>query len=97
MVRLIKSSRAGVRTYVNVSTITKGSAGKTTTSLHPNVVGNFVVLDQTPHELEVGVARSWICDLDLLHSTLHQLPEELGLLYYSHWICEGLVTIPQIG
>jgi hypothetical protein len=96
IVRLIKSSLAGVKTYFNVSTTIKGSASKITTGLHPNVVGNFVILDQTPYELEVGVTRSGICDLDLLHSTLHQLPEEQRLLFYGHRICKGLVTIPQI-
>ena len=66
------------------------------TSLHPDVVGNLVILDQTPHELKVSIARGRVCDLDLLHSTFDQLPKEYRLLLYGHWIRKGLITIPQI-
>jgi hypothetical protein len=66
------------------------------TNLQPNVVRNFVVLDQTTNKLEVGIARSRVCDLDLLHSTLHQLPEKDRLLLNGHWVGKGLITIPQI-
>jgi len=96
MVRLIKSSRAGVKTCFNISTTTKRLARKIAACLHPDVVWNLVVLNQTAYKLEVGVARSGICDLDLLHSTLHQLSEEQRFLLDGHWVCKGLVTIPQI-
>ena len=36
------------------------------THLEPHIVRHMAPLDEPPHEIEVGIARGGVCDLDLL-------------------------------
>jgi hypothetical protein len=65
--------------------------------LNPDVIGNFVVLDQAANEHEVRVAGSRISYLDLLDARFYQLSEEGGFLFDCHGVSEGLVSVPEIG
>lgn len=66
------------------------------THLYPDIVGNLLPLDESAYEAKVGVARSRVCDLDLLISAFDNLLEEASFLGDGHRIGESLVPVPQV-
>ena len=64
--------------------------------LNPNVVRNHLLFNQQPNEPEVRVAGGGVCDLDLFETAFNEGLEEERLLFDSHRVCEGLVSIPQV-
>ena len=66
------------------------------TDLYPHIVWYFVVLDQATNEQEIRVDCCGVCNFDLLHAALHELPEKEGLLLDRHRVCQCLVSIPQV-
>ncbi len=66
------------------------------TNLYPHIVWYFVVLDQATNKQEIRVARCGVCNFDLLHTALHELPEEQRLLLDRHRVGQCLVSISQV-
>ena len=64
--------------------------------LDRDVVGDHVVLDEHPHEVEVGLARRGEPDFDLLVAHPHQELEHPLLAVGAHRVDEGLVAVPQV-
>ncbi len=64
--------------------------------LYPNVVWDFVVLDETANEHEVRVTGGGVGHLNFLDARLDELPKEGGLLLDGHGICQRLVSIAEI-
>jgi hypothetical protein len=94
-VRLMRSSRAGVRTYdrnheFETRVYSKGP------DLKPYIIRDLIILDQASHEAEVSVAGSWVCDLDFFHTAFDQFLEKCCFLVHSHWTSKSLVPIPKI-
>jgi hypothetical protein len=65
----------------------------TETDLNPDIIGDFVILNETPDKIEVGIAGGRVCRFNLLDTAFDQLTPECGLLFNSHRVCKGLVSI----
>ena len=64
--------------------------------LDRDVVGDHVVLDEHPHEVEVGLARRREPDLDLLVAHPHEQLEHPLLAVRAHRVDERLVAVAQV-
>ena len=64
--------------------------------LDHHVVGDQVLLDQHPHEVEVGLRGRREADLDLLVAHGHEQLEHLLLAGRGHRLDEGLVAVAQV-
>ena len=95
IVRLMRSSRAGVRTYCVSEREPKNIADRLT-DLYPDIVWYFLIFDEASNEVKVSVASSGVCDFDFLDTRLDQLAEEGSLLFDGHWICQRLVSVAQV-
>ena len=67
------------------------------TDLNPHVIRNLVVLYKVSNEEKFGIASSWIRDFYLLETALYQQSEESEFLIHCHGVCEGLVSIAEVG
>ena len=67
------------------------------TYLDPNVIWDFLVVQELAAEVEVGLRRSGVGDLDLLEADLNEMSEEAHLLLVGHGVGEGLVSVSQVG
>ena len=59
-------------------------------------IGNQVLLDQAPREVELRLRRGRESDLDFLEAELDEQREHLELLRHGHRLNEGLVTVAQV-
>jgi len=64
-VRLIRSSRAGVKTC-KISSASYWVGEETGSDLNPHVVWDPILFYEAAHEIKVRIASSRVCDLDLL-------------------------------
>ena len=64
--------------------------------LDRDVVGDEVLLDQLPDEVEVGLAGRGEADLDLLEAHLDDGVEHAPLAGRVHGVDEGLVAVPEV-
>jgi hypothetical protein len=64
--------------------------------LDDDVVRDDVVLDQLPHEVEVGLARRREADLDLLVAHADQQVEHDALALGAHRVDERLVAVAEV-
>src|SRR5258708_30734310 len=94
-VRLIRSSRAGIKTY-NLISILNEDERKTRPDLDPHIVRDLILFYQTAHEIKIRVASGRICDLNFLIPTFDEQRKESRFLFDSHGICKCLVPITQI-
>ncbi len=97
IVRLMRSSLAAVRTCGNGCYLHEHGRNGHDTDLHINIIWDLAVLDEPAHEVEVGVARGGIRDLDLFEANFNECAEEAGLLVDGHWVGQGLIPISQVG
>jgi len=65
-------------------------------NLDRNIVGNPVLLDQAPTEVEFDLGGGGKADFDLLEPDPHQHVEELELLFHAHGNREGLIAVAKI-
>lgn len=97
IVRLMRSSRAAVRTCGHGCHLHEHRRDGHNTNLHIDIVRNLAVLDEPAHKVEVGVARGGVRNLDLLEAHFNERAEEAGLLVDGHRVGQGLVSISQVG
>ena len=64
--------------------------------LDRDVVGDQVLLDELPDEVEVGLAGRREADLDLLVAHAHQQVEHPPLALGAHRVDQGLVAVAQV-
>ncbi len=64
--------------------------------LHRDVLGNEALLDQLPHEIEIGLRGGGEPDLDLLEADAHELLEQPPLARRVHRLDQRLVAVAQI-
>ena len=64
--------------------------------LDHDVVGDQILLDEQPHEVEVGLGGRGEAHLDLLEPAAHHQIEHLGLALDVHGIDQGLVAVAQV-
>ncbi len=67
------------------------------TNLDPDIIRHLALLDQSAHEIEVRIARSRICNLDLLEAALDEGVKEDRFLGDRHGVREGLIPIAEVG
>ena len=94
-VRRIRSSRAGVRTWVNCEHL--GERHCVGSHLDPNIIRDLSTFNQPSHEAKVRVTGSRICDLNLLEPATEEVLKEHSFLTNGHRIRKGLVSITQVG
>lgn len=61
-----------------------------------DVVGNEIEPHQVANEIEIGLTRRGIADLDFLVADRHHQFEHSALAFGVHRFCEGLITVTQI-
>jgi hypothetical protein len=62
--------------------------------LNPNIIGNFIVLDQVLNKVEIRLRGSGIGDLDLLEPEGDEVTEETEFLGIGHgWEASGFVRL----
>ena len=61
-----------------------------------DVVGDQVLFDELTDEVEIGLARCWEADLDLLEAHLHEGLEHVPLALRIHRIDQRLVAVTEI-
>ena len=93
----MRSSRAAVRTCRLDCHLHGHRRDGHNTDLDIDIVRDLSLLNEPTNEVEVGVARSGVCDLDLLETDLNERTEEAGLLVDGHRVGQGLVPISQVG
>src|SRR5260370_1630283 len=91
-VRLIRSSRAGVKTY-NLISILNEDERKTRPDLDPHIVRDLILLYQTAHEIKIHVAICRICDLNFLIPTFYEHRKEIRFLFDTHRISHCLFPL----
>ena len=64
--------------------------------LDDDIVGDETLVDQHPHEVEVGLAGRGKTDLDLLVAHRDEQLEHDALAFGTHGVDEGLIAIAQI-
>ena len=94
-VRLIRSSRAGVKTCKS-SSARRWVGGKAGSDLDPHVVRDLIIFYETAHEIKVRVASSRICDLNLLITAFDEQLKESRFLLNGHGVCKGLIPITKV-
>lgn len=67
------------------------------TNLDPDIIRHLALLNQPAHKVEIRIARSGVCNLDLLEAALDEGIKEDRLLGDRHGIREGLVPIAEVG
>ncbi len=65
-------------------------------NLNDDVVGNQVLLDELPREIEFDLARRREADLDLLEAYSQEKIEKLELLVDPHGLDESLVAVAEV-
>ncbi|GIX29328.1 MAG: hypothetical protein KatS3mg123_3209 [Burkholderiales bacterium] len=65
--------------------------------LNPHVFRHPVLLDQPPHEIEIGLGGGGEGDLDFLETQPHQQLEQAQLALHAHGLDQRLVAVAQIG
>ena len=84
-VRVIRSSRAGVKTYdIFIRRQTQGE--KDRSNLYPHIVWNYLFFDEAAHEIKICITSSGICNLNLLVAAFDEQLKESSLLLDSHRI-----------
>ena len=61
-----------------------------------DVVGNEIEAHQVANEIEIGLTRGGVADLDFLVADCHHQFEYSTLAFGVHRFCEGLVAVTQI-
>jgi hypothetical protein len=65
-------------------------------ALHPDVIGDALLIDQAAREIELDLRRGRKADLDFLEAELHQQVEILELFLHAHGHGQRLVAIAQV-
>ena len=94
-VRLIRSSRAGVKTC-KISSASYLVREETVSDLNPHVVRDPILFYEAAHEIKVRVASSRVCDLNLLIPAFDEQLKESRFLFNGHGIRKGLIPIPKV-
>jgi len=91
-VRLIRSSRAGVKTYNLISIVNKAEK-KTCSDLDPHIVRDLILFDEAAHEIIIRVTGGRICDLNFFIPAFDKQLEESRFLLDGHGIRKGLISV----
>lgn len=92
-VRLIRSSRAGVKTYNLISIVNEAEKEETISDLDPHIIRDLILFDEAANEIEIRVTGGRICDLNFFISTFDKQLEESRFLLNRHGICKGLISV----